>query len=102
MLQALAGKASDRKFRLHGCAWSRRLWGAWTEDCFRTAVDVAEQFADGAATERELAAARKASGAALERLGRGGVRGPAYGALGCAWSTTRLPVWSAALYPTSV
>jgi hypothetical protein len=102
MLQALADGASDRKLRLYGCAWSRRLWASLAEDCFRAAVDVAERFAEGAASAHELAAARKASGAALERSGLSGVCGPAYCALGCAWSTTRMPAWTAAVYPLGV
>lgn len=102
MLDFLQDKASERKLRLFACAWCRCVWVSLTEKPFRDAVEVAERFADGSASKNDLAAARKTSGAALERCGLAGVAGPAYSALGCAWSTTRMPVMSAAMYPTWV
>lgn len=99
MLNSLAGKTTDRKLRLFGCACCRRVWDLLAEECFRRAVEVAEQFADGLANKKDLAAARTVSGAALERNGLAGVSGPAYCALGCAWSATRMPAWTAAIYP---
>jgi hypothetical protein len=100
-LEFLEGKASGRKLRLFGCACCRQLWGLLREDCFRNAVEVAERFADGKASSRELAAAKKVSGAALERSGLAGLTGPGYCALGSAWSCTRNPQ-TAALYPVWV
>jgi hypothetical protein len=90
--------ATDRKLRLFGVACCRQVWNLLTEDCFRAAVELAERFADGKASKKELADAKKASGAALERNGLAGVIGPKYCALGSAWSTTRNPP-TAAIYP---
>lgn len=99
MVQYLAGgSGSERKLRLFGCACCRQVWDLLTEVCFRHAVEVAERFADGLASSKELAVAKKASGAALERNGLAGVTGPRYCALGSAWSSTR-NAQTAAMYP---
>src|SRR5262245_31760921 len=98
MLELVHGKASDRKLRLVGCAWCRHVWNQLTEEFFRKAVEAAERFADGLATHEDLAAAKKASGAALERIGLSGTRGTQYCACGSAWSTTR-NAETAAMYP---
>lgn len=99
ILKSLEGKTTDRKLRLFGCACCRRAWDLLAEECFRDAVEVAERYADGQADRKELFAARSISGAALERNGLAGVGGPAYRALGSAWSATRMPAWTAAIYP---
>jgi len=59
MLEFLRGKASDRKLRLFAVACSRRLW-ACIDALGRTAVEVAESFADGLAGPDEMRAARLA------------------------------------------
>jgi hypothetical protein len=92
------GAGSDRKLRLFGCACCRQMWDLLTEDCFREAVELAERFADGQANHKELAAAKRVTGAALERNGLGGVTGPKYSAIGSAWSCTRNSP-TAAMYP---
>jgi hypothetical protein len=46
-----AGTAGDRKLRLFGCACCRQVWGRLTDPRSRKAAEVAEQLADGAATE---------------------------------------------------
>jgi hypothetical protein len=61
MLEYLRHKASDRKLRLFACACTRAIWDLLDDDRARQAVEVAERYADGLATERELSdAAEKA------------------------------------------
>jgi hypothetical protein len=101
MVRFLHGRASDRKLRLFGCAACRCVWDLFTEECFRTAVEVAEKFADGNASGKDLIAAKKESGAALEISGLRGITGTVLWGLGSAWSTTRNAI-TAAIYPTWV
>ena len=101
MIASLGPRATDRKLRLFGCAFSRLVADLLPEASFRTAIDVAERYADGQASVKELAAAKKESGAALERKGRAGVEGPVHCAMGCAWSCTR-DARTAAQYPLYV
>lgn len=61
MLHWQHGRASRRKFRLFACACSRRLWKQISEPRSRNAVLVAERYADGLATRKELEAARAAA-----------------------------------------
>ncbi len=53
MLDFLQGRASDRKMWLFAVACCRRLWGVFLADECRRAVEVAERFADGRATEEQ-------------------------------------------------
>lgn len=98
MVIFLEGRSSDRKLRLFACAFCRSIWRLLDEDCFRNAVEVAERFADGQATRKELDLAKRNSGAILEKRGREGLTGTRLNAKGCAWSTTR-NAGSAAMYP---
>jgi hypothetical protein len=53
MLECVEGKASERKLRLFTVACCRRVWPN-TGKHGRRAVEVAERYADGQTTEREL------------------------------------------------
>jgi hypothetical protein len=48
---------SDRKLRLFLCGCCRLIWETFTEDLCRRAVEVAERFIEGQATENELVVA---------------------------------------------
>jgi hypothetical protein len=54
-----SGRTSQRKHRLFAVACSRRIWG-WIDALGRTAVDAAENFADGLTGPEELRATRLA------------------------------------------
>src|SRR5947209_20477226 len=68
MLEMLKGKGSDRKWRLFAVACSRRIAHLMRDEQCHKALDVAERFADGKATVKELAAARHQAGISA-RLG---------------------------------
>ena len=55
MLRFMEGKATDRKFRLLGCGCCRSAPESVTDHHSLRAVEVAEQYADGQATEQKLA-----------------------------------------------
>jgi hypothetical protein len=57
MLIYLRGRVSNRKLRLYACACCRRVWGFLQDGRSRRAVDVAEQYADGLTSYRELKSA---------------------------------------------
>jgi hypothetical protein len=54
MLRLLSLRVSDRMLRLFGCACCRRVWSLLDNPCYVRAVEIAERYADGAATHEEL------------------------------------------------
>jgi len=65
------GRATARKLRLFGCGARRLTWPLLTDRRSRDAIAVSERFADGLATEQELAAAQAAAYAAVDEMDGG-------------------------------
>jgi hypothetical protein len=61
MLSFLADRLSPRKRQLFACACVRRVWHLVGDSTCRRAVEVAERYADGRATEDELRRADEAT-----------------------------------------
>lgn len=68
MLDFLRGKASDRKLRLFAVACCRHNWHLLTDDRSRRAVDVAESYADGVASDFDLTASCQANNAIAQEI----------------------------------
>lgn len=56
MLEHLRGQATERKLRLFACACCRRIWHLIGDERGRTAVEVAERYADNLTGAEELRA----------------------------------------------
>jgi hypothetical protein len=67
LLEFLRGRASPRKLRLFAVACCRRIWHLLPDEGTRRGVEVAERYADGAASDEELEAARSAAQEAVDR-----------------------------------
>ncbi len=69
MLKVLRGKikVSDRKLRLLACGCCRRIWKDLTLQSVRPAIETAEQYADLAATDQELAVVHQRGVSAVVR-----------------------------------
>jgi hypothetical protein len=74
---------SERKLRLLACACCRQVWPLLTDPRSRRAVEVAERFADGRATELELGQALPQAMAATGRT--------QHAAVAAYWAATRKP-----------
>jgi hypothetical protein len=84
MLQFLRARASGRKLRLFACACVRRVWRHLTDLRSREAVEVAERYADGRATLKQLARARQEAAWAAAWSGRRDAAEAAAWAAACA------------------
>ena len=71
MLEFLAHAASDRKLRLFACACFRALHRPPTDGRCHRAVNVVEQYADGLASDTDLAEACGQAFRAYEEAGVG-------------------------------
>src|SRR5262245_3229544 len=60
MLEYIQGTVNDRKLRLFMVACCRRIWHLFSEDRDRTAVEIAEQYADRLVSPQELEVAFRA------------------------------------------
>jgi hypothetical protein len=66
MLEFLSDKAAERKLRLFAVACCRQVWPLLFDERSRDAVELVELFADGLATQEELARASLAAFRAYE------------------------------------
>ncbi|VTU01204.1 Uncharacterized protein OS=Sorangium cellulosum (strain So ce56) GN=sce5710 PE=4 SV=1 [Gemmataceae bacterium] len=64
----------ERKLRLFACACSRGIWDLLTDNRSRLAVEVAEQFADGAVTFEQLDDAEQPAVMFVEEVSEGAFR----------------------------
>ena len=68
LLRHLNPSVSERKFRLTESAFTRRFWHLLTDQRSRTAVEMAEQFADGFSDRDELRLACAGAEVAYEQI----------------------------------
>jgi hypothetical protein len=100
MLGFLEGRAGERKLRLFAAACCRCLWDLLTDGCSHRAVEVAERYADGAATGEDMASARAAAtitAASAADTAAWAAADTANGAAWAAWVAASAATWDAAL-----
>jgi hypothetical protein len=71
MLSFLKGKDTDRKMRLFAAACCRRVWHRLPDQRSRNAIETAERYVEGSATQRQLRIARRAASVAMLESDRG-------------------------------
>jgi hypothetical protein len=82
LLAFLSGNASNRKLRLFVCAWTRRyFWSRLRHEALRHLVEIAERYADSAASKSELSAARRTFNRVRHSVSHAGT----YRAIEAAW-----------------
>ncbi len=89
MFVQIGGTALDRKRRLLGCGLGRHMWPALRDARSRAAVEVAERYADAAATEDQLAEAEAGARAVMLKMRKYNRSRSRYECLG-----TAVPVWA--------
>lgn len=87
---SLYGHLSARKQRLVAAAMCRRVAHLLPDDGCRTAVDVAERYADRAAKRADLSAAHRVAQAAWGRIGGAMFANPEDAPRGAVWALLRL------------
>jgi hypothetical protein len=92
---------NDKTARLFACWCARQIWHLLTDERSRTAVEVAERYANGKATQQELAAARAAAWNAARAAARDAAWAAAWNAAGdaagdAAWDAARAAARDAA------
>jgi hypothetical protein len=96
--QHFRGEPSPRKRRLLACACCRLIWGQFTDECLRRAVELAEGFADGRVGPGELARAHEQAVTLAtsrgKRLSQMSKDNPQWAGLVTAWRAASAAAWA--------